>query len=121
AVDDPQEAAQRPVEPPPRIGAEVGMLGDAGGPRRVGELQEQGTRPSAKQQHRLTVEPPRLGIGSEHPWVAASRIHGAHHSPTSKEARLGRWGTGFDPDRLATLETRMWKAYYRRQPARLFG
>ena len=34
---------------------------------------------------------------------------------------MGRWGTGFDPDRLATLETRMWKAYYRRQPARLFG
>jgi hypothetical protein len=34
---------------------------------------------------------------------------------------VGRWGTGFDPDRLATLETRMWKAYYRRQPARLFG
>ena len=29
--------------------------------------------------------------------------------------------TDFDPDRLATLETRMWKAYYRRQPARLFG
>jgi len=34
---------------------------------------------------------------------------------------LGRWGTGFDADTLATLETRMWKAYYRRQPARLFG
>jgi hypothetical protein len=34
---------------------------------------------------------------------------------------LGRWGTGFDADRLATLETRMWKAYYRRQPGRLFG
>jgi hypothetical protein len=34
---------------------------------------------------------------------------------------LGRWGTAFDADRLATLETRMWKAYYRRQPARLFG
>lgn len=32
-----------------------------------------------------------------------------------------RWGTGFDPDELARLETRMWKAYYRRQPARLFG
>ena len=32
-----------------------------------------------------------------------------------------RWGTDFDPDRLAALETRMWKAYYRRQPARLFG
>lgn len=31
-----------------------------------------------------------------------------------------RWGKDFDPDELATLETRMWKAYYRRQPARLF-
>ena len=34
---------------------------------------------------------------------------------------LGRWGADFDPDRLADLETAMWKAYYRRQPARLFG
>jgi hypothetical protein len=34
---------------------------------------------------------------------------------------VGRWGTGFDPDRLATLETRMWKAYYRRQPLWLFA
>ncbi len=34
---------------------------------------------------------------------------------------MGRWGSGFDPDTLARLETRMWKAYYRRQPARLFG
>jgi hypothetical protein len=33
----------------------------------------------------------------------------------------GGWGRGFDPDRLALLELRMWKAYYRRQPARLFG
>lgn len=32
-----------------------------------------------------------------------------------------RWGADFDPDELARLETRMWKAYYRRQPARLFG
>jgi hypothetical protein len=32
-----------------------------------------------------------------------------------------RWGRDFDPDRLAVLELRMWKAYYRRQPARLFG
>ena len=31
-----------------------------------------------------------------------------------------RWGRRFDPDELASLETRMWKAYYRRQPARLF-
>jgi hypothetical protein len=31
------------------------------------------------------------------------------------------WAPAFDPDELADLETRMWKAYYRRQPARLFG
>ena len=31
------------------------------------------------------------------------------------------WGRQFDPDRLALLELRMWKAYYRRQSARLFG
>jgi hypothetical protein len=31
------------------------------------------------------------------------------------------WGAAFDADELARLETRMWKAYYRRQPARLFG
>jgi hypothetical protein len=31
------------------------------------------------------------------------------------------WGRGFDPDRLGILELKMWKAYYRRQPARLFG
>ena len=33
---------------------------------------------------------------------------------------MGRWGSDFEPDRLAALETGMWKAYYRRQPARLF-
>lgn len=35
-------------------------------------------------------------------------------------ARRG-WGRTFEPDRLASLELRMWKAYYRRQPARLLG
>ncbi len=35
--------------------------------------------------------------------------------------RATEWGRDFDPDALASLETRMWKAYYRRQPARLFG
>jgi hypothetical protein len=34
---------------------------------------------------------------------------------------MGRWGTEFEPARLAALETRMWEAYYRRQPVRLFG
>ena len=36
-------------------------------------------------------------------------------------ASATRWGADFDPDALARLETRMWKAYYRFQPARLFG
>jgi hypothetical protein len=31
------------------------------------------------------------------------------------------WGSDFDPDELASLETCMWKEYYRRQPVRLFG
>ena len=31
------------------------------------------------------------------------------------------WGRTFDPERLAFLELRMWKAYYRGQGARLFG
>src|SRR5882672_3410388 len=40
--------------------------------------------------------------------------------PAPKPPRA-RWGADFEPDRLALLELRMWKAYYRRQPARLFG
>jgi hypothetical protein len=40
----------------------------------------------------------------------------------SRPARAQRrWGAGFDPDRLALLELRMWQAYYRHQPVRLFG
>jgi len=31
-----------------------------------------------------------------------------------------RWGKDFDPGELARLETRMWKAYYRHRPGRLF-
>ncbi len=52
---------------------------------------------------------------SEQPLVdGAGRTAVEHHDgPT--------WGTEFDPDRLALLEFRMWKAYYRRQPARLYG
>jgi hypothetical protein len=33
----------------------------------------------------------------------------------------GSWGADFDPDRLASLELRAWKVYYRRQALRLFG
>ena len=31
------------------------------------------------------------------------------------------WGREFDPDRLAGIELSAWKAYYRRQPMRLFA
>jgi hypothetical protein len=43
--------------------------------------------------------------------------------PTFHQGRRddSAWGRGFDPARLARLELRMWQAYYRRQPARLFG
>jgi hypothetical protein len=37
------------------------------------------------------------------------------------ESSRSHWGADFDPDRMAALETRMWKAYYRKQPLRLFG
>jgi hypothetical protein len=36
------------------------------------------------------------------------------------DAQDGAWGRQFDPDRLASLELAMWKAYYRRQGPRLF-
>jgi hypothetical protein len=35
--------------------------------------------------------------------------------------REGSWGADFDADRIARLELRAWKAYYRREPAKLFG
>jgi hypothetical protein len=66
--------------------------------------------------------------------TAAAPTAAAAAEPASAEARVPtppphlperprsrRWGRGFDPDRLAILELRMWKAYYRRQPGRLFG
>lgn len=39
----------------------------------------------------------------------------------SPDTRPSKWGADFDPAALARLETRMWMAYYRRQPVRLFG
>jgi hypothetical protein len=38
-----------------------------------------------------------------------------------RRPQADRWGRDFDPDRLASLELGIWKAYYRRQPLRLFG
>jgi hypothetical protein len=43
------------------------------------------------------------------------------HNLGRRRRRKLAWGRDFDPDQLARVELRMWQAYYRRQPARLFG
>lgn len=45
----------------------------------------------------------------------------AEQPAAAEGVRTEGWGRDFEPDRLAVLELRMWKAYYRRQPLRLFG
>ena len=101
AVDDAQVAPQRAVEAAPRVGPEVGVLGDAGRDRRVGDLQEQGARPGAEQQHRLAVEAPGLGAGAEQPGVAPSCVSTAVHDSATgarcEETPMGRWGTELRP------------------------
>lgn len=66
-----------------------------------------------------TAEPAdadRLGVSN----LAEPRLESARHLDGARpQAR--HWGATFDPDELARLELGMWKAYYRRQPARLFG
>ena len=74
-VDDPQVAPQRAVEPAPRVGAEVGVLVDAGRHARIGELEEERARPGPEQQHRLAVQAPRLRLGPEHAGIGVVRIH----------------------------------------------
>jgi len=56
----------------------------------------------------------RYPVGSD-PTDTESRAH------VPAGSRDHSWGRAFDADRLALLELRMWKAYYRRRPARLFG
>ena len=43
------------------------------------------------------------------------------HGHNSRMGPDAGWGRDFEPERLARLELRAWKAYYRRQPARLFA
>ncbi len=102
------------------------MLGDARCDSRMRELEQQGTWTGAKQQDGFPIQSPGLRSRAEHPGVARARIHERtiardRLASPSEDAVVERWGTRFDPDQMAQLETRMWKAYYRRQPARLFG
>ena len=64
------------------------MVGHAGGDERMGELEEQRTRPGTEQQHRLAVQPPRLGVG---PYEA--RIRGVS-GVGAATARPGRRSAG---------------------------
>jgi hypothetical protein len=43
------------------------VLGDAGGDRRMGELEQQRSRARAEQEEGHPVEAPRLGVGTEQP------------------------------------------------------
>jgi hypothetical protein len=52
---------------------------------------------------------------------AMARTSSADAKLPPMDERERAWGRDFDPDRLALLELRAWKAYYRRQPARLLG
>jgi hypothetical protein len=52
---------------------------------------------------------------------SATARHDIHAGSATNDGAAAAWGTAFDADRLAHLELRMWKAYYRRQPFRLFG
>jgi hypothetical protein len=50
----------------------------------------------------------------------ARALSAATAAQPKSRSRTG-WLRAFEPDALARLELRMWRAYYRRQPARLFG
>jgi hypothetical protein len=55
----------------------------------------------------------RRGVGTFLIGLLASGVH--------NRGVAGGWGRGFDPERMASIELRAWKAYYRRQPMRLFA
>ncbi len=111
AVDDPLVAAERAVQAAPRILPEVGVLVDPGGHGRVRELEQQRPGTDAQDQHRLAVELPRLRSRPEHPDGLGLRIHAGTISREPRRTLMGRWGADFEPARVASLETRMWKAY----------
>ena len=91
-VDDREVAPQRPAQPAPRIGAEVRVVVDAGRDRRMGDLEQERARAGAEQQHRLAVEPPRLGRGAVQAGdVGGSRVRLARlarHGPLAVDPRV---------------------------------
>jgi len=81
AVDDPEVRAQRPREPPPWVGAEVGVLADAFRDERMPDLEQQRVRTGTEEEGRLAVEPPGLRAGA----VEACQIAGR-----GRQRSLGR-------------------------------
>ena len=95
SVHDRQVAAQRPGQPAPWVVAEIRMVGDARGDRRVRELEQQRPRTGAQQQHRLAVEPPRLRAGAIEAGVGRRVLDPARRAPayprgTISDATEGR-------------------------------
>jgi hypothetical protein len=126
AIHDREIAPERPEKPPPGIGAEIGVVGDTRRHRRVCDLQQEGARSRPEQEHGLAIEPPRLRFGAVKPRVRRQRAVHCRTIADEAEDMLSMtedqsWGRDFDPDELARYETRVWKAYYRHQPARIFG
>ncbi len=60
AIHDFEIAPERPEEPPPRIGAEVRVVSDAGRDQGVCQLQQKSPRAGTEEEYRLAIEPPRL-------------------------------------------------------------
>jgi hypothetical protein len=77
---------------------------------------------------RYPVAPDPTDMTAAEPTIAAASDLSPAPAPKPAEQRPRRpkrahrrWGAGFDPDRLALLELRMWQAYYGGQRFRLFG
>ena len=64
-------------QPAPWVGPEIGVVGHAGGDRRMGELEQERPGSGAQQQHRLAVEPPRFRVRAVQPGIRRARGDGA--------------------------------------------
>ena len=71
AVDDREVTADGPVEPPPRVLAEVRVLGDARRNRGMRDLEQEGAWSGPEQEHRLAIEAPCLAGRAEQARIAA--------------------------------------------------
>ncbi len=90
SVHDPEVAPERAVEPSPRIGSEVAVIGHACSNLGVGELEQEGARSGTEQQHRLAVERPCLGRRA----VQSDGVVGVDDPRPRHERRIGHGTLG---------------------------